>query len=222
MSKSPAEADVLAAADRAVEFVTDGGRVGLGTGRAASAFIGALGERVRHGLSVFVVPTSQPSARQAMALGIPIIELGEDVELDLTVDGADEVAPNLDLLKGRGGALVRERVVAAASRRQVILVSADKLVARLGTRYPVPVEIIPMARGHVVRELKALGLLPTLRLDGGLPQLTENHNFTIDVTLPRGHSNAPCAVSLASWIRGCSLVRPPLFWWATGMVGSTR
>ena len=122
-----------AAAMRALDLVGDGHRVGLGSGRAAAAFIAALGERVRAGLAVVGVATSGATARQARELGIPLAELDE-AELDLTVDGADEVAPNLDLVKGRGGALVRERIVAAASKRQVIIVGSEKIVGRLGER----------------------------------------------------------------------------------------
>lgn len=173
---------IAAVAARAVDLVADGARVGLGTGRAASAFIARLGVRVRDGLRVTAVATSEVSAREARALGIPLIELGEDVELDLTVDGADEVAPNLDLVKGWGGALVRERIVAAASRRQIILVGAEKLVPTLGARGRIPVEVIPLARGVAVRRLKALGVVPTVRTrpGDGEPSITENGNLTLD------------------------------------------
>jgi ribose 5-phosphate isomerase A len=170
-----------AVAARALAEVADGARVGLGTGRAAAAFIAALGARVREGLRVEGVPTSDASERQARALGIPLIELGEDVELDLTVDGADEVAPNLDLVKGWGGALVRERIVAAASRRQVILVGPEKRVRGLGERGRIPVELIPLARGLLARRLRALGLAATLRTGGdGRPAVTDNGNWIFD------------------------------------------
>ena len=106
---------VLAVASHAVDLVADGAKVGLGTGRAAAAFVDALGARVREGLRIVGAATSEATARQARALGIEMIDLDEDVVLDLTVDGADEVAPNLDLVKGWGGALVRERIVAASS-----------------------------------------------------------------------------------------------------------
>ncbi len=176
---------VLAVAMQALELITDGARVGLGSGRAASVFIGKLGDRVREGLRVSGVPTSQASATRARAAGIPLIELGE-ATLDLTVDGADEVAPNLDLVKGRGGALVRERIVAAASAAQVILVGEDKLVSALGARGRVPVEVIPLARWLVTRALEALGLAPSLRADAGgrRPFLSENGNFIVDCTPP--------------------------------------
>src|SRR5262249_43994243 len=145
---------VLAVARQAAGMVTDGTKVGLGTGRAAAAFVDELGARVRQGLRLVGAATSEATARQAEALGIPMIDLDETVLLDVTIDGADEVAPTLDLGKGGGGALVRERIVAAASRRQVILVGPEKLVAHLGQRGRIPVEVIPLARGLVVRELR--------------------------------------------------------------------
>jgi ribose 5-phosphate isomerase A len=177
---------LLAVAAKAVELIADDARVGLGTGRAASAFIAQLGARMREGLRVSAVPTSRVTAKEAKKAGIPLIELAEDVQLDITVDGADEVASNLDLVKGWGGALVRERIVAAASRRQVIVVSDEKLVRGLGERGRVPVEIIPFAQGLATKQLKALGLVPTLRLmkGGQRPLVTENGNFVLDCAPP--------------------------------------
>lgn len=173
-------------AAQAIELITDGARVGLGSGRAASVFIAQLGARRREGLRVSGVPTSQVSAYDARRAGIPLIELGAGGPLDLTVDGADEVAPNLDLVKGRGGALVRERIVAAASASQVILVGGEKLVRALGERGPVPVEVIPLAEWLVTRELDALGLAPTRRMEAGgsRPFFTENGNLIVDCALP--------------------------------------
>ncbi|MEO8211662.1 MAG: ribose-5-phosphate isomerase RpiA [Myxococcales bacterium] len=182
---------ILAAlARQAVDLVTPGAWVGLGSGRTASAFITALGERVRGGLAVTGVATSESSARQARAAGIALADLEEARQLDLTVDGADEVAPNLDLVKGRGGALVRERIVAAASRRQIILVGAEKLVRGLGARGEIPVEIIPMACPLVMHRLKLLGVRPAVRLaapagDGATQAFcTENGNLIINCAFP--------------------------------------
>lgn len=173
---------VAAAAASAVELVPDGAKVGLGSGRAASAFIAELGARVQRGFSVEGVPTSEAAARLARSFGIPLIEIDEHLELTLTVDGADEVAPNLDLIKGRGAAFVRERIVAAASRRQVILVGPDKLVPTLCSRGGFPVEVIPLARGLVTRRLRALGVLPTERLesDGATSLVSVNGNLIFD------------------------------------------
>ena len=186
MTSGTDERALQAVAARALDLIGDGARVGLGSGRAAATFIAQLGERVRQGLRVAGVPTSEASGRLARALGIPLIELDEEVELDLTVDGADEVTPALDLVKGRGGALVRERIVASASKRQVILVGRDKLVGALGERGPIPVEVIPLARGPVTRRLRALGLRVTLRAspDGARPLLTDNGNLTLDCAPP--------------------------------------
>jgi ribose 5-phosphate isomerase A len=172
---------VRAVAEKALGLIADGARVGLGSGRAASAFIAKLGTRVRGGLRVSGVPTSQESAALAREMGIPLIDLGES-PLDVTVDGADEVAPNLDLVKGWGGAMVRERIVAAASTIQVILIGEEKLVHALGEHGRVPVEVIPLARWLVTREVGMLGLVPTLRTHtgNGQPLLTENGNLVID------------------------------------------
>ena len=177
---------VLAAAAAALEFVVDGASIGLGSGRASSAFIRALGERCRDGLRVRGVATSLASATLATSVGIPLVGIEKGLVIELTVDGADEVAPNLDMVKGWGGALVRERIVAAASRRQVILVGADKLVSTIGERGRVPVEIIPIAQWPVTHELLTLGLTPTLRMDstGANPFVTDNGNLIIDFASP--------------------------------------
>ncbi len=193
---------VQAVAARALELIEDGARVGLGSGRAAAAFIARLGERVAQGLRVVGVPTSSASATQATALGIPLIELDETVVLDLTVDGADEVAPDLDLVKGWGGALVRERIVAAASRRQVILVGAEKLVQRLGERGRIPVEVVPLARSLVTRRLKALGVVPCVRpvVNGTQPLVTDNGNLTLDCALHEPLADGAAARALEAAI----------------------
>ncbi|HLX64683.1 MAG TPA: ribose-5-phosphate isomerase RpiA [Planctomycetota bacterium] len=171
---------VKAVVARALELVSDGARIGLGSGRASHAFIKALGARVQQGLRVQGVPTSVSSEHLALELSIPLIDLTEDIELDLTIDGADEVAPNLDLVKGWGGALVRERVVASASKRQIILVGPEKLVQTLGERGRIPVEVIPLAVGLVTRKLKKLGLAPKIRQKDGRDVVTDNGNVILD------------------------------------------
>jgi ribose 5-phosphate isomerase A len=133
-------------------------------------------------LTVRAVPTSRTTAALARSLGLEVGELGED-SLDLTVDGADEVDPELDLIKGYGGALVRERIVAAASRRQVILVTREKLVPRLGTRGRLPVEIVPFARPLCQRRLAALGCAARLRETTGAPFVTDNGNWILDCAI---------------------------------------
>jgi ribose 5-phosphate isomerase A len=128
---------------------------------------------------VRAVPTSRATAALATSLGLAVTELSDE-PLALTVDGADEVDPRLDLIKGYGGALARERIVAAASARQVILVTPEKLVPRLGTRGRLPVEILPFARALCARRLSALGCRPTLRETGGGPFVTDNSNWILD------------------------------------------
>jgi ribose 5-phosphate isomerase A len=177
----PADLDRLAAA--ALDLLPAGAgtvRLGLGSGRAASAFVRALAARVREGLAVHGVPTSAATAALAASLGIPLGDL-DRTPLDLTVDGADEVDPRLDLIKGYGGALARERVVAAASLRQVILVTPDKLVPRLGTRGRLPVEVLPFARPLCEARLEPLGCRPALRTGpGGEPFRTDNGHVILD------------------------------------------
>jgi ribose 5-phosphate isomerase A len=145
------------------------------------AFIMALGQLFQQGLKVSGVATSPESAELAGRYGIPILELEEGVVLDIVVDGADEVAPNLDLVKGWGAALVWERIVTAASRRQVILVGPEKLVRKIGERGRIPVEIIPKAVGYATGRLKALGLTPMVRLaKTGGALISANHNLILD------------------------------------------
>jgi len=193
---------VAAVAARAAELVADGDRVGLGSGRAALAFLARLGDRVRDGLRVAGVPTSAATAAAAREHGVPLVALEDALPLDLTVDGADEVAPNLDLVKGWGGALVRERIVAAASRRQVLLVGPEKRVERLGERGPVAVEVTPFGIGLVERRVRALGLLPALRLDAsGRPFVTDNGNLTLECALPAPLADARAARALERDLR---------------------
>ena len=171
--------DPLAAlAAHALGFVRAGDVVGLGSGRAASAFVRALAARARNGLRVRGVPTSEDTTRLARELGIDLV--GLEAEIELTVDGADEVDGRLNLLKGHGGALVRERIVAAASRRQIILVTSEKLVETLGTRGPLPVEVMPFAVPLCRRRLEELQLKPTLRMQEERPFVTDNFNVIFD------------------------------------------
>jgi ribose 5-phosphate isomerase A len=187
-----------AVAARALDLIGGGALVGLGSGRTASVFVRMLGARVRDGFSVTGVPASGATAALAREAGIPLVSLSEIELLDITVDGADEVAPNLDLMKGHGGALVRERIIASASRRQVILVGADKLVRRLGERFAVPVEVMPFAAGPVTRAIRAAGLRPRVRMDatGGRELVNENGNLTLECALPAPLADAHAAHAL--------------------------
>ncbi|MSP23718.1 MAG: ribose-5-phosphate isomerase RpiA [Myxococcales bacterium] len=168
-------------AQAALELVTDGMALGLGTGRAAEAFIRGLGERVRGGLRVSGVATSLRSEELARTMGIELVSLEDTPSLDIAFDGADEVTPALDLMKGLGGALLRERVVASLARRFVVLVTPEKRVPALCTRAPVPIEIVPFAVAPVRRSLAALGADPVVRLaSDGAPYRTDNGNAIVD------------------------------------------
>jgi ribose 5-phosphate isomerase A len=170
-------------ATQALEFVKDGDVVGLGTGRAATAFIHALGSSVKGGLRVRGVPTSQVTAVLATQLGIPLATLDEVGQIDVTFDGADEVDPQLNLIKGYGGAMVREKIVAASSRRFVILVGAEKLVPVLGSRGILPIEVVPFGLPLCQRRLVELGCRPTLRLVDGHTFVTDNGNQILDCAI---------------------------------------
>ncbi|HEY8566442.1 MAG TPA: ribose-5-phosphate isomerase RpiA [Beijerinckiaceae bacterium] len=149
-------ADALkrAAAERAAAIVKDGMRLGLGTGSTASLFVEALGERVRGGLSVVGVPTSEATRALAQRVGIPLTTLDETPELDLTIDGADELDGALRLIKGGGGALLREKIVASASRRMVVIADGSKQVATLG-RFPLPIEVATFGLASTRRAVEA-------------------------------------------------------------------
>jgi ribose 5-phosphate isomerase A len=178
MTNDPRELRALA--ERALELVPDGCVVGLGTGHAATAFLHALGERVRAGLRARGVPTSQASAGLARQLGVPLTTFEEVAGVDVDVDGADEVDPHLNLIKGYGGALVREKIVAAASRTFVVLVGEEKLVPTLGARGILPVEVVPFGLAVCRRRLRALGCDPVLRVQDGQAYVTDNGNLILD------------------------------------------
>ncbi|MBA4064888.1 MAG: ribose-5-phosphate isomerase RpiA [Isosphaera sp.] len=175
--------DLGPVAAHALTLVPDGAVVGLGTGRAAAAFLDALGARVAAGLRVRGVPTSEESAATARRLGIPLLTFDEVAEIDVAVDGADEVDPAGNLIKGYGGALLREKVVAAAARRFVVLVGPEKLVPVLGTRGRLPVEVVPFAAGACARRLAALGYPSKVREHAGRPFVTDNGNHVLDLAV---------------------------------------
>src|SRR5262245_47602784 len=167
--------------ERALELVPNGSRIGLGSGRAAQAFVKALGERLRNrSFRVHGVPTSEETARLARQEGVPLLTLGESGILDLTVDGADEVDPRLDLIKGYGRALVREKIVAASSQRLVILVGEEKLVPALGTRGRLPVEVVPFSLPLCERRLGEIGCTPIPFVHDGRLFVTDNGNHIMD------------------------------------------
>ena len=173
------------AAEQAMAFVRPGMRLGLGTGSTAAHFVDLLGEAVRRGLDVVGAPTSEATARQAEALGVRLTTLDETPELDLTVDGADELDSSLRLIKGGGGALLREKIVAAASRRMLVIADSSKLVSRLGA-FPLPVEVVPFGlaatRRRIERACTDLGLVGTLALREreGRTFVTDGGHYILD------------------------------------------
>ena len=168
------------AAIAALEAIKDGMIVGLGTGSTASLFIRELGNAVRQGLRVHGIPTSEASAKLAGEVGVPLITLRESQSIDVTVDGADEVSDDLDLIKGLGGALVREKIVAHASRRVIVVVDETKLTPRLGNKTPVPVEVVPFAVDVVRAQLVLWGGEPKLRERDGTLFISDNGNVILD------------------------------------------
>lgn len=167
-------------AERAIEFVKDGQVVGLGTGSTARFAIEGLARRVREGLTILGVPTSIVTAKMAEDVGIELVDLNEIAGVDITIDGADEVDGDFNMIKGGGGALTREKLVALASSRRVIIVDESKLVKVLGDGWPVPVEVLPFAWRLSSARLESLGCKPELRLKNENPFETDNGNYILD------------------------------------------
>ena len=170
------------AAAAAAELITDGMILGLGTGTTASYLVQILGERVRQGLRIQGVPTSEATRQLAVAEGVPLTTLEEQTVLDLCLDGADEVDPELNLIKGGGGALLREKIVASAARQRIIMVDVSKCVDSLGA-FPLAVEVIPFGWEVTRRQLEQFGGVPTLRQREGKPFVTDQGHYIIDCAL---------------------------------------
>lgn len=208
-----------AAAARAAEFVTDGMRLGLGTGSTAKHFVDIIGQKVRAGLNVVCVPTSEATHAQAASLAIRLSTLDETPELDLTVDGADELDDQLRLVKGGGGALLREKIVASASKRMIVIADSSKRVERLG-RFPLPVEVVPfgleVTRRAIAKACMDAGCEGPLRLRtavNGEPFLTDGGHLILDAhlssiadpeTLARHLSTIPGVVEHGLFLGLCS------------------
>ncbi len=174
------EQEKEAAARASLRFVKNGQIVGLGTGSTAACFIQLLGELVKKGLQVRAIPSSDRSAEQAAGLGIPLTTLNEFPEIDVTVDGADEFDSQMRLIKGGGGALLREKIVASATKQYVIIADASKRVPVLG-KFPLPVEVIKFAQPVVERKIRTLGAQVDVRRDSaGKPYLTDENNYILD------------------------------------------
>jgi ribose 5-phosphate isomerase A len=192
-----AEEQRASAAESAAEMVEPGQHVGLGSGSTAGLFLRAIASRIASGAlpGVVGVPTSITTRRLAEALGVPISEMADVQRLDLAVDGADEVDPSLDLIKGAGGAFLREKIVAFASDRFVVVVDDSKLVAALGERSPVPVEVPSFAWRPTFDAVRSLGCEPVLRERNGCPYVTDGGNYVLDCDF--GRMDDPRAVQRA-------------------------
>ncbi len=167
------------AAERSMAYVKDGMRIGLGTGSTAKHVLELLGERVRDGLRILGVPSSQEAAELARKVGIPLATFSEVDELDLAIDGADEVGPQLALIKGGGGALLHEKIVASAAKEFIVVAGEGKVVTTLG-KFPLPVEVIQFAAPLVKQQLAAIGGNPELRMKHEAPYITDEGNWIFD------------------------------------------
>ncbi|MCF8466256.1 MAG: ribose-5-phosphate isomerase RpiA [Sneathiella sp.] len=187
-----------AAAKKAVEYVEDGMIVGLGTGSCAARMVDLLGMKVRHGLYITGVPTSEATAAQARALGIPIASLDEVSVIDLTIDGTDEVDPEGRLIKGGGGAHLREKIVASLSDRMIVIAESKKRVPQLGA-FKLPVEVVRFAAPALQPKLEALGSTPALRLaKDGAPFVTDEGNYIFDCDFGKIDDPSDLALTLST------------------------
>jgi len=185
----------------AAQLVRDGDVVGLGTGSTAYYAVLAIGERVKAGLKILGVPTSEATAKLARTLGIPLTTLDQNPVLDIDIDGADEVDPRLQLIKGGGGALLREKIIASASRKFVVVADSSKIVRKLG-KFPLPVEIIDFARPVLEKKIAALGAATKLRTKpDGTPFVTDEGHHILDCTFER-ISDAPALARSLSEMPG--------------------
>ncbi len=185
---TPADLDALkrAAALTAVEYVKDGMVVGLGTGSTAKHMVIALGEKVKAGMRIRGVPTSRETAALAAQFGITLIDSDNRWVIDVAIDGADQVDPAFNLIKGGGGALLKEKIVAASAKQFIVLVDYTKQVPVLGGSFPLPIEVVPFGWGSTAREIETLTTSPVvLRVRNGAPFTTEAGNFIVDVHLAK-------------------------------------
>ena len=192
---APADAAMLDAARRAVDLVRDGMLLGLGSGVTAGAAVREIGRRLAAGRlsGIAGIPTSNATRDLAREAGVPLADLSGNSLIDLTIDGADEVSPTGDLIKGLGGALLREKLVAVYSRRLVIVVDRAKLVRRLGGRAPLPVVVVPFGWSTHLEFLRDLGADPVLRTRRGeeVPFLTDDGHYILDARFPGGIEDPP-------------------------------
>jgi ribose 5-phosphate isomerase A len=197
MTSSPnSDSAKVLAAQKGLDFVADGMVVGLGSGSTATHFIRLLGERVRRGLKIRGIASSAASEELAKSLAIPIINFYDTSVLDVTIDGADEIGPGLSLIKGGGGALLREKIVASASKRFIVVADSSKVVNHLG-KFPLPIEVIPMASPLVAQKLQQLGIPSRVRkTKSGSDYVTDEGNLILDCDCGKITDPASLAASI--------------------------
>jgi ribose 5-phosphate isomerase A len=179
MMAKNAELEKELAAKEAVKLIRDNQIVGLGTGSSATYAVKEIGKMVKQGLIIKGVPTSKKTAELATELGIPLIDINEISEIDITIDGADEFTSQLMLIKGGGGALLREKIVASITKREIIITDSSKKVEKLG-KFPLPVEVVPFASGYVTRKLRDFNGKGNIRMNANEPFVTDQGNYIID------------------------------------------
>ncbi len=179
MSQKKAEQEKQRAGEAAIQYVQAGMTLGLGTGSTAYYAIRELGRQVREGLTIQAIPTSEQTRQLAEIEKIPLIDFSESLKIDLTIDGADEIDPQLNMIKGGGGALLREKIIASASAEMIVVADASKAVPCLGN-FPLPVEVTPFGWQTVVPQIEALGAEIVLREKNGAVWVTDNHLYILD------------------------------------------
>ncbi|MGB5289557.1 MAG: ribose-5-phosphate isomerase RpiA [Ignavibacteriaceae bacterium] len=172
------------AAEYSVDYIEDGMIIGLGTGSTVAFMLNKLSQRVKKGMKITGVSTSAATTKLATSLGIKISKLSEIAEIDLTIDGADEVDENLDGIKGGGGALLYEKIIASISNQNIWIVDSTKLVKSLG-KFPLPVEVVQFGSNHLLNEFEKKGYKPAFRNDGNNRFITDNNNYIIDLKMDR-------------------------------------
>ncbi|PGL67799.1 ribose-5-phosphate isomerase RpiA [Bacillus sp. AFS055030] len=177
------ENEKLIVGEKAAEFVKDGMVVGLGTGSTVFYTIKKLGQLVREGLNIKGIPTSIKTEKLAKEEGIQLVNFRKIEQIDIAIDGADEINPNFELIKGGGGALLREKIIAKAAKTFIVVADPTKMVEKLG-KFPLPIEVIPFGMEMTMKHIEAIGLSPKLRLNGATPYITDNGNYIFDCSIP--------------------------------------
>jgi ribose 5-phosphate isomerase A len=186
------------AADYSVNFIEDGMIVGLGTGSTVALMLQRLAERIKAGLNITAVSTSQATTKLASSLGVKVIKLSEVDQIDVTIDGADEVDESLNGIKGGGGALLHEKIIASNSKKNIWIVDSTKLVKTLG-KFPLPVEVVKLGYTHLCVKFESIGLRPIIRMIGNKPFITDDNNYIVDIKIENIPEPAALDIRLKSF-----------------------